>query len=98
MVDVPTNPIRRSTVPLAFSSKLSCAKLMMVALGYSSSGTMNTGKHRVLAMAEDIFAKGSLSGPPRSSGSPSMGTSTAPFSNCGHQPVRYQPLAMFSSS
>ena len=65
----------------ARSSSSSCLKLMMTAFGYSSFGTMKTGKQRTLVMAEFICANGSDSGPPSRYGSPSMGTRTAPFSN-----------------
>ena len=71
---------------------------MMCAFGYSSSGTMKTGKQRIFLIAELWSANGSDSGPPSSHGSPLRGTNTEPFSNWPHQPVRYQPLAMLSSS
>ena len=54
---------------------------MIRALGYSSSGTMNTEKLRVSAMALSNLAKGSLSGPPRMRGTPCEESSTAPLSN-----------------
>ena len=93
----PARPTRRTGFePL--TSLNSWAKSMIVALGYSSSGTMKTGRLRVFLMALSCCAKGSLSGPPRISGSPASGTRTAPLSNCGHHPVRYQALARLNSS
>ena len=85
-------------MPPAEISRNKSAKVMMVALGYSSSGTMNTGRFLVSLTALSCLAKGSLSGPPRIIGFPRAGTSTVPLSNCGHQAVRYQPLPKLYSS
>jgi hypothetical protein len=78
---VPTKPTRRTRPSAALSSAKSFWKSMMVAFGYSSSGTMKTGKFRVSVTALSCLAKGSLSGPPSNMALPSFKTSTAPLSN-----------------